>query len=546
MQNVALHWISGAFQTTPIPWMELVTGIAPVEQRANYTIKNALQRGSKLDNGYILNHIAHVNYLHPASHTTRSYWWPVSNNIELIRHSIKDVPTLNLTDPITCIGCRLLDCSTRIRINIPAAPPRASKVFEQWYKAWFQQCYKESTRGISIGTDGSYKIKGQGTSAFVVMNGNDVIHTHWQLVVVHSSSDAEMLAVHSAIEYISASLAGCIIVFVDNQAMIKSILQVKSHSLFELSHQNSHNLQRWLESSNNNHIEFRWIPSHLGFCINELADAAVNNPPIGPSPALLLMLASRLHQNKAQVITEWQSKWSAFALTKSLTLKLKKKTLLPNAWNNKGKRFMTLAGDMVTFSRFTWLISGHAPTGEYRRQFFPHKPRGCTCFMHKQTHTHLLMECPKYFSKFSSIIAFNKADNNTTAIFKYLQKNPSTFTFEDKPIDLFKPPWLSSFLFLLYWICFLFFNKTKQHKELGLKCWVRLQIFQVAGLQEQRFDISGLGTGEDRDLRWNKETWITTWNVCKLTCFRPRNLVWSIGSAYKYSKLQDCRNRDSA
>ena len=54
-QNVALHWISRAFQTTPIPWMELVSGIAPVEQWANYMLLNALQWGSHLDHSHILN-----------------------------------------------------------------------------------------------------------------------------------------------------------------------------------------------------------------------------------------------------------------------------------------------------------------------------------------------------------------------------------------------------------------------------------------------------------------------------------------------------------
>ena len=241
---------------------------------------------------------------------------------------------------------------------------------------------------------------------------------HQQLVTAHSSYDTEMLVAHSAIEYISTSIVGCVIVFIDNQATIKSILQVKSHSLFEISHQNSHNLQQWLESSNNNHIEFRWVPSHLGFHINELADAAAGNPPIGPLLAPLHSSSSRLHQNKGRVIAKWRLKWSTFAATKLLTLKLKKKnkktTLLPNAWNAKGKRFMTLAGDMVAFSQFTQLISGHPPTGEYWWCFSPQELRGCTCFMCKQTHTHLPMECPKYTSKFSSLIAFHKADNNTS------------------------------------------------------------------------------------------------------------------------------------
>ena len=143
-QNVALHWISSAFRTTPIPWMELVTGIAPVEQRANYTVRNVLQHGSMLDGRHILNHITQAVRLHPTSHASHSYQRPASNNIGIIRKSIIKVPTLCLTDSITRIGCRLLDFSMCVHIIIPSTPPRASKVFEQWYKAWFQECYDTS------------------------------------------------------------------------------------------------------------------------------------------------------------------------------------------------------------------------------------------------------------------------------------------------------------------------------------------------------------------------------------------------------------------
>ena len=185
------------------------------------------------------------------------------------------------------------------------------------------------------------------------------------------------------------------------------------------------------------------MPSHLGFCVNELADAATDSPPFGPYPAPTHTSMSQLCLNKGKVVSEWRAKWAGFAANKSLTLKSKKGSkkcvLLPDTWEAKGKKFMTMAGDITTFSRFTWLISGHAPTGEYHQHFFPHEPIGCTCFARKQSHQHLLMECPKYISCFSSITAYHKADNNTADIFN-LQKNPTTFTFEDEPIDLFDPP----------------------------------------------------------------------------------------------------------
>ena len=91
-------------------------------------------------------------------------------------------------------------------------------------------------------------------------------------------------------------------------------------------------------------------------------------------------------------------------------------------------------------SCFIRLVSGHAPTGDYRARFFPDEPRGCTCFEPEQTRSHLLVECPKYHNKFSSMFSFNLANDNTSKVFKFLKDNPTAFTFDDKPIDIYDPP----------------------------------------------------------------------------------------------------------
>ena len=119
------------------------------------------------------------------------------------------------------------------------------------------------------------------------MKDDVILHTHTQLVAAHSY-DAEMNAVHHAIEYITISLTGRVIVFIDNQSTIHSILNVKAHSLFELSRKNNHFLWHWIDSNVNNNIKFCWVPSHLGFCINKLADSAAN------SPHILLLLTPHL------------------------------------------------------------------------------------------------------------------------------------------------------------------------------------------------------------------------------------------------------------
>ena len=63
-QNVALCWISRAFRTTPIHWMEFLAGIPPVRQKANYMLRNVLQHVSRLPVNHILHSMAAAPVVH--------------------------------------------------------------------------------------------------------------------------------------------------------------------------------------------------------------------------------------------------------------------------------------------------------------------------------------------------------------------------------------------------------------------------------------------------------------------------------------------------
>ena len=254
-----------------------------------------------------------------------------------------------------------------------------------------------------VGSDGSYSTKGQGTSAFVIQRDNVIVHTHSFLVVAHSSFDVEMQVANAAIDYIVDNTQGPVLMFIDNQATLRSLFSTKLHTAFQLALMNSKNMFKWVSLAPDNMIEFRWMPCHLGFALNELADKAAEQTPIGPPAFPHHSLASLLRKNRSLVINEWRLGWHIFAESKELKLKKKKCLYMPNAWDGKGKQFTKLAHNITLFSRFTRLISGHAPTGKYHQCFFPQEPRGCTCFEEFQSRSHLLVECPKYTFKFSYI-----------------------------------------------------------------------------------------------------------------------------------------------
>ena len=120
------------------------------------------------------------------------------------------------------------------------------------------------------------------------------IHSASHLVQAHSSYDAEMHAANHALEYITHNLDGLVLFFINNQSTLKLLFNMKPHSAFELSCTNSKFIGDWLGRSHANSIEFRWMPSHLGFDINERADQLTDIAIIGPPPVPAHNIASRI------------------------------------------------------------------------------------------------------------------------------------------------------------------------------------------------------------------------------------------------------------
>ena len=98
-----------------------------------------------------------------------------------------------------------------------------------------QQCHADTVDKLLVGSDGSYKIKGQGISAFVIKENDVIIHSASRLVLAHSSYDTEVHAANRAIKYIASHLEGPVLFFIDNQSTLKSLFNTKPHSAFKLS-----------------------------------------------------------------------------------------------------------------------------------------------------------------------------------------------------------------------------------------------------------------------------------------------------------------------
>ena len=120
-QNVALRWICGAFRTTPIAWMEFLTGIPPVKQKANYMLCNAVQWISKVPIHHVLHYIARDQAIPNTPHL-RQPLGVQRANIAILQEAIREIPPMKLHDHATRIGNRLLDSANCVLVTIPATP----------------------------------------------------------------------------------------------------------------------------------------------------------------------------------------------------------------------------------------------------------------------------------------------------------------------------------------------------------------------------------------------------------------------------------------
>ena len=170
-QNVALHWISGAFCTTPVPLLELFMGIAPVTIRLDFQLRNFMSCVSTVPHSHPLHQLAtiiaphsvHVTARHQKKHTA-------SDNIHLLWLLVQDFAPFALFSLLLRLGHRVIDIySHRLTINMPAHPAKASPLFDQWIGRWREDTLRAiRSANFSIGTNASFMGRGIGTAAFVV------------------------------------------------------------------------------------------------------------------------------------------------------------------------------------------------------------------------------------------------------------------------------------------------------------------------------------------------------------------------------------------
>ena len=204
----------------------------------------------------------------------------------------------------------------------------------------------------------------------------------------------------------------------------------------------NHLLNDWLATNGDSELHIRFAPGHSGIEGNERADAltktGLKECPTQPPTILRSHFVNSYRREQSDNWTRlFQDR--TYRGSQWLPVRQKKKIFKPSGAKAARDFFHNMAhGDASRLSRISYVMTNHAPTGEYRLRFFLDQPAHCSyCGEETLLSTrHVLCECPRYVAKFPSLTDWGSQRHNDKSLSGFLDKNPTAFSFGELPRDV--------------------------------------------------------------------------------------------------------------
>ncbi|KAF8632183.1 hypothetical protein AX14_010845, partial [Amanita brunnescens Koide BX004] len=201
--------------------------------------------------------------------------------------------------PISRPGLRVSDLyADRIFFDL-SAPKRASKFFQGWVRDLKAKiAVLEQDGRHLLFTDGAYWNKSsRGSYAFTAYY-QSTWHDSFGWCPAGSSFDAEIAALEEAIAWATTKKITDPIFFIDNKAVLKSFLDLTTHSS-KLSSIRINILLHDFLSTTSSTISFAYCPSHEGINGNERADRLTKSgAAMGPTVPIRILRSNFINEFK--------------------------------------------------------------------------------------------------------------------------------------------------------------------------------------------------------------------------------------------------------
>jgi len=438
MQRRAALWITRAFRISPSERVEAIAGLIPI----NLYLKKL--------NGchhlrYVTIHLSHaINTLFD-KHQNRNqnqHKFTLANltnkQISKLKSSIKDISErLNEIkdefDPYHSIfypGLRLVDhFSSRIVFHSPvSSSDKALFEHSSELNLAFEKVQK-SPNNIAVISDGSIKAVGSATAVAHIWKDNKVIdklkvHTNnvtsleaeLMTIQIGLTSVFENTEVHQILIITDALEVGKKIISSGDQYLQKSIIPI------------AEKIQSFLSKDSCNSIHFWHCPNKLEWPRHTLVDKETKS---SHTPPILLEKNLFLFSKKKEcnlILESWQQSFKDSKKKGQLFLEFEddnEKVLKPTY--SKGGSWLPYIGiSNSVCARFTCMMLGHAPIGEYRQRFFPNTSIHCPCGeADVEMREHIFMQC-KQFDSSSRL-----RDICISSFVEFIIGNPTSFCFNN-------------------------------------------------------------------------------------------------------------------
>ncbi|KAF8628638.1 hypothetical protein AX15_003772 [Amanita polypyramis BW_CC] len=407
-----MRWISGAFSMTPIIALEVITGIPPILAQMNIIAFKYSLRLNKLSS------------IHPCRRLARSFQFQTINTKRI---QIKPAPyerysIFNMCrDPLLFTdekfiynheeqirGTRILDVySHNVRFINFDHPKKGSHLFVQWFQnfqTWLNTIRNERDHLI-IATDGGFSGT-YGTAAFALWANHILINSGSSQVSAHSAFDAEIQAINLAFNHLRLLPFKRVTILIDNEAAAKAVWNTDYHNLQQTSLTAMSKFRSWIKRLKSKEfvVNVSWCPAHMDILENEVVDSLTTEVNIKDS-VQKTTLESEVRKAKLMEYGKWDSatrKHNALG-HEYPRLKFKGKRIGPALGSRKNAFIVVSKDNIKTMTRLTRIVTNHAPTGEYRRRFFPREPQNCRFDNEFHSRAHILVKCSNYEKRFKSL-----------------------------------------------------------------------------------------------------------------------------------------------
>jgi ribonuclease HI len=318
-------------------------------------------------------------------------------------------------------------------------PPKHGDEFAEWlaaFKARVRDVQNSPTTAYAF-TDGSVLpgAASKSAAAFRAYRGRTQFAARTISCGKATPYDAEMFALAAAVGALTGEEAGRaehLHLFTDCLSAIQSITDTAIHPGQSISILACQRLRNWLTAHPHGTVAFHWCPGHANIDLNELVDRDAKRAAATLPSAPHISLAFRQQGLRHAALAEWRE--------------------LAARPEHRGKRFLygrrpptppdrlvrssllSHTGNSTSLTaRMARAVLNHAPTGEYRRRFFPREKSACAVCGVLQSRRHIISSCARYQRRQNFYEFLKNSSEPGPHLRDFLTKNPTALSFDDAP-----------------------------------------------------------------------------------------------------------------